>query len=155
MQKLYDSYKDIVEFRLVYINEAHAADGRSMQRIGKDLGVFEHKDYGERCEVAGRMLSDKKLTIPTVIDGMDNKVGEAYSAWPDRIYVVRKDGTLGVASGRGPWGFVPALEQTGEWLAEFKKSGKELELETKPGQRRMRGGRRPGGDGERPSRSRP
>ena len=153
MQKMYDSYKDIAEFRLVYINEAHAADSDWSVGYAKDLGINDHKNYGERCEVAGRLLSDKKLTIPTVIDGMDNKVGEAYSAWPDRIYVVRKDGTLGVASGRGPWGFVPALEQTGEWLAEFKKSGKELELKTKPGQRRMRGGRGRG-DGERP-RSRP
>ncbi len=154
MQKMYDRYKDIVEFRLVYINEAHAADSDRSVPYAKELGINNHKNYGERCDVAGKLLSDKNLTIPTVIDGMDNKVGEAYSAWPDRIYVVRKDGTLGVASGRGPWGFVPALEQTGEWLAEFKKSGKELELETKPGQRRMRGGRRRGG-GERPTRSRP
>ena len=131
MQKMYQDYKDVAEFRLVYINEAHAADGRSMQRIGKNLGVFEHKNYGERCQVAERLLSDKKLTVPTVIDGMDNKVNQAYKAWPDRVFIVGTDGKLGVAATRGPFGFAPAIEQAGQWLAEYKKSGKELALQPK------------------------
>ena len=131
MQKMYKTYKDVAEFRLVYINEAHAADGRSMQRIGKNLGVFEHKNYGERCQVAERLLNDKKLTIPTVIDGMDNKVNQAYKAWPDRVFIVGTDGKLGVAATRGPFGFASAIEQAGEWLAEYKKSGKELALQPK------------------------
>ena len=125
MQKMFKDYGDIVEFRLVYINEAHAADGRSMPRIGKDLGIFEHNNYGERCQVAEKLLSDKKLTIPTIIDGMDNKVNEAYKAHPDRVFIVRSDGKIAIAAARGPRGFAPAIAQTAEWLADFKKTGKE------------------------------
>ena len=128
MQQMYDDYKDIAEFRIVYINEAHPADGSQPVDYAKELGINEHKDYGQRCAAATRLLEDKALTIPTVIDGMDNKVSEAYKAHPDRIFVVRKDGKLGVAGARGPFGFVPALRQTQKWLADFKSSGTEPPL---------------------------
>ncbi len=128
MQQMYNDYQDIAEFRLVYISEAHAADGDWPVDYAKELGITKHKNYDQRCSVAGKLLLDKKLTIPTLIDGMDNKVNEAYKAHPDRIFVVRTDGTLAVAGTRGPMGFAPALRQTTDWLAEFKKSGKEPPL---------------------------
>ncbi len=128
MEKMYQDYKDIAEFRLVYINEAHAADGSWPVGYAKELGITEHTSYGERCEVASKLLDDKSLTIPTVIDGMDNKVNKAYSAWPDRVFVVRKDGRVAVAAGRGPWGFVPALEQTSAWLKAYREKGVEPAL---------------------------
>ena len=125
MQKMFKDYSDIAEFRLVYINEAHAADSNRSVPYAKELGINDHTNYGERCAVAEMLLSDKKLTIPTVIDGMDNKVNQAYKAHPDRIYVVRSDGKIALAAARGPRGFAPAIEQTAEWLAEFKKTGKQ------------------------------
>ena len=131
MQKMFEDYKEIADFRLVYINEAHAADGDRPVGYAKELNITEHEDYGERCQVAQRLLTDKSLTIPTIIDGMDNEVSEAYKAHPDRIFVVGGDGKLAVAGARGPWGFVPALEQTGKWLADFKKTGKQPELPKK------------------------
>ncbi len=125
MQKMFKNYGDIAEFRLVYINEAHAADSDWSVPYAEELGINDHTNYGERCAVAERLLSDKKLTIPTVIDGMDNKVNQAYKAWPDRIYVVGSNGKLAIAAARGPRGFAPAIEQTAEWLADFNKTGKE------------------------------
>jgi hypothetical protein len=125
MERMYQDYKDIAEFYIVYINEAHAADGRRPVGYAKEKGIKEHTNFGERCEVAERLVKDKELTIPCLVDGMDNEVGKAYKGWPDRVYVVRKDGMLGVASKRGPWGFAPALEETEKWLAEYKKTGKE------------------------------
>ena len=59
---------------------------------------------------------------------MDNKVNEAYRAQPDRIFLVRSDGKLGVAGAPGPWGFEPALEQVADWLAELKEHGVEPPL---------------------------
>ena len=131
MQKMFKDYGDIAEFRLVYINEAHAADSDWSVGYAEELNINEHKNYGERCGVAQKLLTDKNLSIPTVIDGMDNKVNQAYKAWPDRVFVVGTDGKLGVAAKRGPFGFAPAIEQAGDWLAEFKKSGKELSLQPK------------------------
>ena len=129
MQEMFDEYKDIAEFRLVYIREAHAADGSWPVNYAKELNITKHKDYGERCTVATRLLDDKSLSIPTVIDGMDNQVNEAYRAQPDRVYLVRSDGRLGVAGEPGPWGFEPALEQVADWLAEMKEHGVEPPLD--------------------------
>ncbi len=128
MQQMYEDYRDVVEFCLVYINEAHAADSDWPVGYAKDLSINEHKDYGQRCKVAKRLLNDKTLTIPIVIDGMDNKVNEAYKAHPTRVFLVRTDGKLAVAASRGPFGLVPAMEEAQKWLAAFKKTGKEPPL---------------------------
>jgi hypothetical protein len=125
MQTMYDTYGDIAEFRIVYINEAHASDSSWPVEYAEEKGITEHDDYGERCSTADMLLADKSITIPTVIDGMDNAVNEAYSASPDRAFIVRTDGKLALASGRGPWGFAPAIDDAKAWLAMFKETGAE------------------------------
>jgi hypothetical protein len=125
MQTMYDTYGDIAEFRIVYINEAHASDSSWPVDYAEEKAITEHDDYGERCSTADMLLADKNITIPMVIDGMDNVVNDAYAAWPDRAFIVRTDGKLAVAAARGPWGFVPALEEANTWLAEFKETGSE------------------------------
>ncbi len=131
MEKMYQDYKDIAEFRIVYINEAHAADGWRPVGYAKEKGITEHKNYGDRCMVAEMMMKEEKVTIPCIIDKVDNGVNEAYSAWPTRLFVIRKDGRLAVAAGQGPWGFRPALKDAKEWFAEYRRCGKEPELPNK------------------------
>jgi Iodothyronine deiodinase len=131
LEKLYQDNKDIVEFRIIYIKEAHAADGDWPMDYAKELNITEHDDLPERCATAEKLLKDKSLTIPCVADGMDDAVNKAYHAWPDRIFVVRRDGLLAVAAGQGPWGFEPGLRATEKWLEEFRKTGKEPELPPK------------------------
>ena len=133
MEEMYQTYKDIAEVYIVYISEAHAVDDSWPVPYAKDLGIKEHTTYGERCGVADKLTKDKKLTIPCLIDGMDNAVEKRYKGWPDRVFVVRTDGKLAVAADRGPWGFLPGLEAAKTWLAEFKKTGKEPALPTPAG----------------------
>ena len=128
MEKMYNQYKDVVEFRMVYINEAHAADSNWASTVAKDKGINNHKNFGERCTTAKMLMDDESLTIPCVIDGMDNKINKAYSAWPDRVFLVRSDGRLAVAAERGPWGFGPALEKVDDWLADYRETGNEPKL---------------------------
>jgi hypothetical protein len=52
--------------------------------------------------------------MPTLIDRADNKVNQSYAAWPDRMYVVGKDGKIAYQGGPGPWGFKPA--EVEQWL---------------------------------------
>ena len=125
MEKMYREYKDIVDFRLVYIKEAHASDSRRPVNYAKEKGITEHDDYKERCSVAEMFFKEESLTIPCLVDHMDDSVNGAYKAWPDRIFLVRKDGRLAVAAKRGPWGFEPALNEAADWLKQYKKSGKE------------------------------
>lgn len=133
IERTYQDYKDIAAFFIVYIREAHAADSSWPVGYAKELDIKEHKTYGDRCTVATRLVREKKLTLPCLVDGIDNQVNEAYQGWPDRIFLVRTDGKVGVAAGQGPWGFAPGLEKTREWLAEYDKTGQEPAfLESKP-----------------------
>ncbi len=125
MEQMYQDYKDFAAIYIVYISEAHAADDSFPVPYAKEKGINEHKTFGERCSVATRLVSEKKLTIPCLVDNMNNEAEKAYKGWPDRVYLIRKDGVLAVAGHRGPWGFKPALEAAGEWLAAYKKSGVE------------------------------
>lgn len=125
MEKMYQDYKDVAEFRLVYIKEAHALDSSWPVGYAKEMGIKQHKTYGERCSVANKLLSDKNLHIPTLADDMDDTANKAYKGWPDRLFVIRKDGKLAVAAKRGPWGYKPAIDATKAWLASYKETGKE------------------------------
>ncbi len=51
----------------------------------------------------------RKLDIhfTTVIDGIDAKVEEDYTALPDRMYLVDKQGKIAYKSEPGPHGFFP------------------------------------------------
>jgi len=93
-----------------------------------EKGITQHKNYGERCSVAQMLVKDKNLSIPAIIEKMDNRVAEAYDAFPNRAFLVRKDGRLGVAAKPGPRGYAPALREVKEWLAQYKTTGKEPQL---------------------------
>ena len=50
--------------------------------------------------------------MPALVDGFDNATDTAYSGWPDRLYVVDRDGRIAYKSAPGPFGFHP-----GTWSA--------------------------------------
>ena len=77
---------------------------------------------------ASMLISDKELTIPCLVDDMDNTANKAYQAHPDRIYVVRTDGRIAIAAAQGPFGFAPALRDTQVWLEQLKRNGEEPPL---------------------------
>jgi hypothetical protein len=45
------------------------------------------------------------MTMPLLVDEMDDRVGHAYSGMPDRLYVISRDGRVVYKGGRGPFGF--------------------------------------------------
>ncbi len=47
------------------------------------------------------------ITFPAVIDTFDNAAERAYTGWPDRLYVVDRDGQIAYKSPPGPFGFHP------------------------------------------------
>ena len=62
--------------------------------------------------------------IPAVVDGMDNKIGQAYAGHPDRMFLVGRDGKIAYAGGRGPRGFRPE-ELADAIKVELKKKNKQ------------------------------
>lgn len=49
--------------------------------------------------------SELRLSIPLLVDDMENSVANAYSAWPDRLFILSADGKIAYRGGQGPWGF--------------------------------------------------
>jgi hypothetical protein len=86
------------------VREAHAIDSRSpMAR----LLVEDPVTTDERQIIANNCVSKLNLPMRAVLDRIDDKTGVAYSAWPDRLFLVGQDGKIAYAGGRGPFGFKP------------------------------------------------
>lgn len=69
--------------------------------------VANHKTIEEREEAAKHCAAELGLKIPILMDSMDDKTEKAYQGWPDRLYVVGKDGKIAYAGEKGPRGFDP------------------------------------------------
>jgi hypothetical protein len=70
--------------------------------------VEDPRDWDQRSGVAGTCTEKLNLTMPTVVDGIDDAVNMRYSAWPERLLVLDRRGIIRHRSGIGPWGFKPA-----------------------------------------------
>jgi hypothetical protein len=106
---MYGKYGKDVEFFIVYIREAHPTDGRQIGSNSREkILVKQPTTFEQRVDVAEQMCSKLDISIPTLIDGLDNAVGNAYSGMPDRLYLVGRNGKIAYKGDRGPFGFRPA-----------------------------------------------
>ncbi len=67
------------------------------------------KSYGERAQVGSSCVRDLGIEFPALVDDFENTAERAYTGWPDRLYVIGRDGTIAHKSGAGPFGFNPRL----------------------------------------------
>jgi hypothetical protein len=92
----------------VYIREAHPSDGWQMDANEEDGVIFDQaKNWSERSSVAQTCCQTLQLSMPCVVDTIDNAVDDLYAGWPERIFVIDQSGTIAYASQQGPWGFKP------------------------------------------------
>ena len=95
-------------FYAVYIVEAHPTDIWQMKSNVKDNVLFANpKTDEERALVAGACVRKLGIKFPAVIDGIDNRTEVAYTGWPDRLYLIDRDGKVAFKSRPGPFGFKP------------------------------------------------
>lgn len=121
VQKVYERYKDRANFLMVYVREAHPADGWHMTFNDLfDVKLPQPKSYDERVGVAQTCQRKIGFDMPFLVDTIDDRVGGTYSGMPSRLYVIDRAGKVAYKSGRGPFGFKPAeMEQALIWtLAE-------------------------------------
>jgi peroxiredoxin len=126
VEALAQRYKDDALFLAVYVREAHPTDGwRMTSNDALGVTLAQPRNYAERTEAAGQCSVKLKMTVPLLVDEMDDRVGHAYSGMPARLYVIDRDGKVAYKSGRGPFGFKPdEMEQTlVVLLLEQQKSG--------------------------------
>jgi Iodothyronine deiodinase len=51
--------------------------------------------------------------MPLLVDSIDDQVNRAYSGFPDRLYLLDREGKVAYKGGRGPFGYKPReLEQS-------------------------------------------
>ncbi len=93
---------------MVYIKEAHPTDGWQVEsNLQQHVEYVQPQSLTERQEVANACALNLRLSIPTLIDGMDNAADRAYNGWPERLYVLATDGHIAYQGGKGPYGFDP------------------------------------------------
>jgi hypothetical protein len=103
---LHARYGDRAEFLAVYVREAHPTDGWRMasnDRAG--IALTQPKERDERAAAADQCCSTLEMSMPLLMDEMDDRVGHSYSGMPDRLYLVDRQGKVAFKSGRGPFGF--------------------------------------------------
>ena len=91
---------------MVYITEAHPSDVWQMQSNIKDKVVLASpRDEEERALVAGACVRKLGIRIPAVIDEFGNSTEQAYTGWPDRLYLIDGKGRVAYKAKPGPFGF--------------------------------------------------
>jgi hypothetical protein len=75
----------------------------SNDRVG--VVVKQPKLQTERVDVARKCCTSLEITMPLVIDEMNDQVGHLYSGMPDRLYVLDRNLRVAYKGGRGPFGF--------------------------------------------------
>jgi hypothetical protein len=93
---------------VVYIREAHPTDGWALPR--NQFQITDPKTLEERRKVARAFAAQLKVSIPILVDTLDDQVEKAYHGWPDRIYVVDARGQIALKGEPGPAGFRPAVQ---------------------------------------------
>ena len=94
---------------MVYIREAHPSDIWQMKVNERQNVVYQSpRNADERADLAGVCMRNLGIEMPAVVDHFDNPTDAAYSGWPDRLYVIDRDGRIAYKSAPGPFGFTPA-----------------------------------------------
>ena len=72
--------------------------------------------------MAGVCMTKLGVELPAIVDEADDRVEQAYTGWPDRLYVIDIDGRIAYKSAAGPFGFKPSeVEATLQRLFEIRR----------------------------------
>ena len=108
MEQLHRRFRERASVVFVYVAEAHAVDEWQMPANVEDgVLVRQHVTLEERFAAAREGVERLGLTIPVLVDDMDDAVSEAFAAWPERLYVAEPGGRLAYLGGPGPFEFDP------------------------------------------------
>jgi hypothetical protein len=86
-----------VSFVIIYTKEAHAIDTSRPTRYTYDEEghpVYEPATYEERLALAQKTVEAEGITVPVLIDEMDNPLWCTYGQAPNNAYLIGTDGTV-------------------------------------------------------------
>jgi len=80
-------YKSSADFLAVYITEAHARDEWP---AGSKLSTCSQPTTREeRLALANQLVESKQMSMPMLVDDIDNRFEQVFAAWPVRFYVLQ------------------------------------------------------------------
>lgn len=119
IEKLYENYKSKANFYVIYIREAHPTDGWVVKN--NKFKITDPKSLEERQKAARDFAKELKLTLPILVDTLDDQTNNLYGGWPDRVYVIDADGKIALKGGMGPGGFIPSVKAASGVLEKLTK----------------------------------
>jgi type I thyroxine 5'-deiodinase len=98
-------------------------DGWQMPSNVKDkVLVASAQTFDDRDSAANACVVKLGIKIPALVDDINDTTEVAYTGWPDRLYVIDRDGRIAYKSQPGPYGFKPPeVEKTLEGLGSSAK----------------------------------
>jgi hypothetical protein len=82
-----------------------------------NVALADPKSITERRAAANTCCQSLKLSLPALVDDMEDTANREYAAWPERLYVIGKDGKIAYAGGMGPFQFSP--KECAEFLEKY------------------------------------
>jgi len=108
---------DVADFVIVYIEEAHPADGWA---YSENYDIKEHRTINDRLAAAAKLVvSQLPANVTVVADTMSDELSlnRAYGGLYERLYVIHQ-GTVVYQGQRGPSGFRPG--EVASWLKAYR-----------------------------------
>ncbi len=90
----------------MYIREAHTTDvWQDPDNLADGIKFRKPRSFAELREIGEICVARLGIRLPAVLDTLDNATELAYTGWPDRLYVIDRDGRIAYKSQPGPYGF--------------------------------------------------
>jgi len=83
--------------------------------VKEDVCYAQPKNLGQRVAIANDFIKRFNYPIAFGIDDITNSAEAAYSAWPERLYVIDESGRIAYRGGMGPFHYDP--DEVRAWLA--------------------------------------
>jgi len=83
--------------------------------VRDDVCYAQPKNLEQRVFIANDFIKRYKYPVPFGIDEMNNAAEGAYSAWPERLYILDEGGHIVYKGGNGPFKYDP--KEVRSWLA--------------------------------------
>jgi tetratricopeptide (TPR) repeat protein len=98
--RLHARYRDRAAFLLVYLREAHPEGEAWESTVNRREGIRlpEARSVPERAEHAAVCRRELKVPYEAVLDGLDGRAETAFSAFPSRVFVIERQGTVAFSS---------------------------------------------------------
>jgi hypothetical protein len=94
LQHRLQALRDHIDCYCVYIREAHPVEGGVIPENNRLTPIHAAKSLDQRRANARTCMAQLDITVPVLVDGLENETADAYRAWPQRVYVIDRDGTI-------------------------------------------------------------